>query len=214
MQLVGLLTLIPLLLMWFFFLEKKLKTQLNAVASKTMLNRLIPGWSNRKHIGRKILILISLTCLIFAILRPQFGIELEKVTRRGQDIMIAIDTSQSMRAQDLAPNRFDFAKQEILGLIDNLKGDRIGLIVFAGKSYIQCPLTSDYWAIKLFLNDIAIGQVPQPGTNLESALYSATVALRGKNKKAKSLILFTDGEYFDGKPEDEVKNLKFHFSSA
>jgi Ca-activated chloride channel family protein len=122
----------------------------------------------------------------------------ETVRRQGVDVLVALDTSYSMNAEDVAPSRLAKAKSEIRGLIGRLKGDRVGLIAFAGTAIVQCPLTLDYGAAALFLDVANTETIPEPGTSLAAAIQIATAAFIAKERKYKVLIIFTDGEDLEG----------------
>lgn len=132
--------------------------------------------------------------MVAAIARPQIGTRIEEVTREGQDIIVAIDVSASMMAEDISPSRLEKAKHEIGEMIDKLEGDRIGLIAFAGEAFVQCPLTLDYGAAKLLLSVINPNLIPLPGTNVSQALIKAIETFEQQERKHKILILITDGE--------------------
>jgi Ca-activated chloride channel family protein len=146
---------------------------------------------------RTVLVIISLILLVIALGRPLYSNLEEEITRRGIDIIIALDTSTSMLAEDMAPNRLSKAKHEIGNLIDRLQGDRIGLVVFAGDAYVACPLTLDYAAARAFLDDIDTRYVSLPGTNIESAIRRATEGFVEGERKYKVLLLITDGEHLE-----------------
>ena len=166
----------------------------------------IPSWSGTRRFWKQVLWLVALLMVIIAVLRPQFGLTYETVVRKGQDVYVLVDVSKSMNTRDVAPNRLAHAKQEILSLIENLKGDRIGLIVFAGDAFVQCPLTSDYGAIRLLLDDIAVGSVPVLGTDIATAIKTARVAMEEQSKRRRKLVLlFSDGENFENDPVESAK---------
>jgi Ca-activated chloride channel family protein len=125
---------------------------------------------------------------------PQMGSKTEEVKRKGADLMILLDVSNSMLAQDLAPNRLENAKQAIAQLIDKMHDDRIGIIVFAGQAYVQLPVTTDYSAAKLFLNTINTNMVPTQGTAIGAAIDLGMKSFDFKNGTGKAMILITDGE--------------------
>jgi Ca-activated chloride channel family protein len=127
------------------------------------------------------------------------------VKRSGVDIFVALDVSKSMLAEDVAPNRLEKAKHEISTFIDRLEGDRIGLICFAGIAFVQCPLTLDYSAAKLFVSDIDINIIPQPGTSIGRAINTAKQSFVTKELKHKVLILITDGEDHESDPVEVAK---------
>ena len=141
---------------------------------------------------------ISLIFLIFAASGPQIGTRVAPVERKGIDLVFALDVSESMNAQDVKPSRLEKAKFEIAQMIDQLKGDRIGLIVFAGSSHLYLPLTSDYEAAQLFLDAIDTKMIPSQGTDLSTALRTAISAFNEENKKHKVMVLVTDGEDHEG----------------
>jgi Ca-activated chloride channel family protein len=136
---------------------------------------------------------------------PQIGTKLEEVKREGIDIFMALDVSKSMLAEDIAPNRFEKARHEISNFVDRMRGDRVGLIVFSGLAFVQCPLTLDYSASKLFLEDIYIGIVPQPGTAISEAIKTAQRSFVTKELKHKVLIIITDGEDHEEDPVEVAK---------
>jgi Ca-activated chloride channel family protein len=140
-----------------------------------------------------------------ALANPQIGTKLEEVTRQGVDIIIAVDVSKSMLAEDITPNRLEKAKHAIGRFLDLLEGDRIGLVAFAGMAHVQCPLTLDYSAAKLFLSVIDPALIPQPGTAIGEAIKSATKAFNAQERKHKVLILITDGEDHEADPLEATK---------
>jgi len=141
--------------------------------------------------------LMSLTLLVVAALRPQFGTEYVSTTNKGQSILVAVDTSQSMDSADLKPSRLEFAKEDLVTLMSQLKGDRISLMTFSGTAAVQCPFTIDYMAAKLFIDDIRTGDLPIPGTNLAAPIRAAIAAYHGIPGR-KTVIIYSDGEAFEG----------------
>jgi Ca-activated chloride channel family protein len=148
---------------------------------------------------------LGMLFLAFAMAEPRFGTKTELVKRTGIDIVIALDTSLSMLAEDIKPSRIEQAKYEIGRLLDNLQGDRVALVVFSGRAVVQCPLTNDYSAAKNLLEYVEAGIVPVPGTNIEDAVTASLDLLeRGSELGSESqmIILFTDGESLSGNPEN------------
>jgi Ca-activated chloride channel family protein len=137
---------------------------------------------------------LSYTFLVLALARPQIGTKLEMVRRSGLDIMIALDISASMLAEDIKPNRLLKARHAIDSLINQLRGDRVGLIAFAGDSFVQCPLTTDYAAVKLLLDALDTNTISQSGTEISKAIAVVIDSFNQKEDKYKVLICFTDGE--------------------
>jgi len=184
---------IPVLVMLFWLFRRWKKQSLARFGQPGMIMRLMPETSGSRLFWKFTLLILAYTCLIIALADPQTGSKLEKIKRRGVDLIIALDVSNSMLAQDIKPNRLETAKQAISKLIDNLENDRIGLIVFAGKAYTQMPITTDYSAAKLFLANINPGMVPVQGTAIGEAIDQA-IGSFGSNKQSKAIIVITDGE--------------------
>jgi len=161
------------------------------------LASMAPKISRPRQFGKGLILLLSLAVLIFALARPRWGFEERELTRQGLDLIVAIDVSQSMKAQDLRPDRLSRAKREIIDLLRVMAGDRIGLIPFAGVAFVQCPLTVDYQAVDLFLRQMDTDLIPVPGTAIGDAIRLATASLAGveaDTSSGKALILITDGE--------------------
>ena len=146
--------------------------------------------------------------LLLALTRPQWGYQWEDLKQEGVDIVIALDVSRSMLAEDIKPNRLERAKRKISDLLNMLKGDRVGLVAFAGTSFIQCPLTLDYAAARIFLNAIDTSLIPVQGTDLGEALRKSIKAFRTKENKSKAIILITDGEDQSGQAMEAANEAK------
>lgn len=152
----------------------------------------------------KVLVLIlAVFFLFFSLLRPQWGEEKKKIKQKGLDVIFLLDTSLSMLAADVKPNRIEKAKIEIKTFVKKIKGDRIGLIPFAGSSFLQSPLTLDYSAFFLFLDAISVGYIPDPGSSLSDALLNAIRAFPKGEKKYRAVVVFSDGE-FHGEDFSEI----------
>jgi len=152
--------------------------------------------------------LAAVALLVVALARPQFGTRVETVRTRGQDIVVAVDLSASMLAEDVAPSRLERARLAILRLMDQLDGDRIGLVAFAGDAFVQSPLTTDYAAAGLFLNAMSPDLMPIQGTDLGEALRVSLDALEEGAREAKVLVLITDGEDHEGTYEEQLERLR------
>jgi len=166
--------------------------------------------STHRRAVKTILWLVAAGATIVAAARPQWGTRLEPITRQGVDVVIAIDTSLSMAAEDAPPSRLEQALQSASLLIDQLAGDRVGLVSFAGRATMLCPLTVDQAAVKLFLSTVDVESIPVPGTALSDALKVAVRAFGTDPSSGRSrvIVLFTDGEDHEGEIEDAVGLLK------
>ncbi|MDP8230325.1 MAG: VWA domain-containing protein [Candidatus Gorgyraea atricola] len=202
------LLIIPLLVVFFVFISINKRKAMNRFGDSSLVERLSVSKSAQKERASRILIVIITLFLILAFSRPQIGTKLTMTNRQGVDVMIAIDTSSSMMAQDIKPNRLEKAKLEVASLIDKLKGDRVGILTFSGTSFIQCPLTLDYNAAKMFLNIVAPGMMPRPGTAIGEAIEKTTKAFVKKQRKHKVLVLLTDGEDHETSPIEAAKKAK------
>jgi len=200
--LLWVLLLIPVIVIIYVIQLRLKKKELSQFAEGNLLPFLIPTLSKTKPFLKMILLCFGLLLVIIAIANPQFGSKLEEVKREGIDIMICLDVSNSMKAEDLSPNRLEHAKQSILRLIDNLKDDRIGIIVFGGDAYVQLPITTDYNAAKLFLAQIDNGIVPVQGTAIGSAIELSLNSFDKKSPTKKSIVIISDGENHE---DDAVK---------
>ncbi|MDP2920910.1 MAG: VWA domain-containing protein [Candidatus Omnitrophota bacterium] len=202
------LILIPLLALFFIFsgMAKKKKTE--RFGDPALIEKLSSAKSPAKERLRNTLIVTASIFLILSLAMPQIGARLTMTKRYGVDILAAIDTSISMLARDIKPNRLEKAKMEISSLVDKLKGDRIGILTFAGDSFMQCPLTLDYSAAKMFLNIIEPGMMPKPGTDIGGAIRRSVKGFTKKERKHKVLILITDGEDHGSDPVEAASEAK------
>ncbi|MGR3219105.1 MAG: VWA domain-containing protein [Candidatus Anammoxibacter sp.] len=189
-----LLFVIPLLVIWFVVAAKRRKGALEKFAQEGTLSRIVRSTSKRKRLTKIVLIIAGCIFLIFALIEPKWGYHIENVTRRGIDIVIAIDTSRSMLADDIKPNRLAAAKRKVEDLLKIIDGDRIGLVAFAGTAFTYCPLTTDYGAFRLFLHDLDTSVIPLGGTDLAIAIKKSIQSFNNKVKNHKTIILITDGE--------------------
>ncbi len=197
--------LIPALVVLFFIFNKNRKRLLEKFADKELHKSIIYSFSSIKTKIKFGLILVALTLLILAFANPQVGTKMTDVKQTGIDVYILLDVSRSMQAEDIKPNRLEKAKYQISNLIQKLRGDRIGLIVFAGDAYIQFPLTTDYSAANLFLSAVDFNSVPQPGTAIASAIDMAVKSFDSAATD-KAIILITDGEDHEGDIDKAVEN--------
>lgn len=185
---------IPVFVFLFYLLRKKRQKLLKKYGDISIISHLFLDTSKYKPIVKFSILLFAFAMLIIGIANPQIGTRQEEIKREGIDIMIALDVSNSMKAEDIKPNRLERAKMMINHLIDKLSNDRIGIIVFAGSAYLQVPITTDFSAAKLFLSAIDTDIVPVQGTAIGAAIELSMNTFKQDNKKNKALIIITDGE--------------------
>ncbi|OFX42347.1 MAG: hypothetical protein A2046_11035 [Bacteroidetes bacterium GWA2_30_7] len=193
-QILYSLVLIPLFYLLFWLYNRMKKKSLKKFGDLNLLKSLMPDISYRRPFFKFLLLSASLLFLIIGIADPQIGSKLEEVKRKGIELVIALDVSNSMMAEDIQPNRLERAKQAIAKLVDNLHNDKIGLIVFAGDAYVQLPITTDYASAKMFLNAINTQIVPIQGTAIGKAIELASKSFTPEAEKNKAIIIITDGE--------------------
>lgn len=187
--------LIPLFIFLYYIYIRRKKKRLYAFIDKGLTDSIIPELSFGKQRFKFILIMIAYFFLVLAISNPQMGVSMEKSKREGSDLMICLDISNSMYAEDIKPNRISRAKQALGRLVDQLEGDRIGIVVFAGNAFVQLPITSDYGAAKTFIDIIDPSMISNQGTAIANALSLAESSFGEEfNNKSKSIILISDGE--------------------
>lgn len=207
-ELLFLFVLIPAVLAFLYYVYKRRKEVLEKLCDISKVADLFPTSSKRKVLLRYILLIITMTMFVLALVSPRWGYEWQKVETKGTNIYIAIDTSKSMLAQDIKPNRITRAKLEMLKLLDLAQGDRIGLIIFAGEAFLQAPLTHDYLMIKEWLRRITVGSVPVEGTSVKAAVEMAMKGFQHIKSETKVLILISDGEEYDKETVEVVKRAK------
>jgi len=194
---------VAIFLHWYAFVKKK--KALEQFAGRTLFQKLARTRSPRRQNLKAALLLAATVAMLVGLARPQFGTRVETMKREGQDIFVALDVSLSMLAEDIRPNRLEKAKRDVSALIDQLEGDRIGLIAFAGEAFVQCPLTLDYSAAKLFLSAMTPELISTQGTALGSAIKRAIDSFVGAEAKSRVLVVITDGENHDGKAREVAK---------
>jgi Ca-activated chloride channel family protein len=190
---------IPVLILGIIFYNRWKKKSLSLFGDSKLLKELMHSYSKGRTQIKNVFTILIFTLLIIGIANPQIGTKMEEVKREGVDLMIAIDLSNSMLAEDIKPNRLEKSKLAISRLIDKLEGDRIGLIVFAGEAYVQLPITTDYSAAKLFLSTVNTNIVPTQGTEIAKAIDLSVQSFDMKNVQNKAIIIITDGESHDEK---------------
>ena len=189
----GFLVLLPLAAL-FVFAARRRAAAYARFGEPALLAGLVPGAGRYRRGVKFLLLVLAVSFLVLALANPQIGTRMEEVRREGVDVMILLDVSNSMRAEDVAPNRLDHAKQNISRMLEKLENDRVGLVVFAGQSYLQLPLTTDYSAVRLVLNTIDTDVVPVQGTAIGSAIELAMESFIAGERKHRVILLITDGE--------------------
>jgi Ca-activated chloride channel family protein len=200
-----LLLLLPVMTAIFVFDQVRRRNSLKKLGESAMIGRLIPEISRIRPVIKFIFLLIGISAIIIMLARPQFGSRLEEVKKQGVEVIIALDVSNSMLAEDIQPNRLTRAKQAISKLVDNLENDKIGLIVFAGDAYTQIPITTDYISAKMFLSTINPDMVPKQGTAIGAAINLAERSFSPGEGKSKAIIIITDGENHEDDPVTEAE---------
>ncbi|MGB1318859.1 MAG: vWA domain-containing protein, partial [Flavobacteriales bacterium] len=185
---------VPVLILIFWMNARWRKSVLDKLGDAAILENLIPTFSKVLPRWKRFFFLLGITFLLVGMANPQIGTKYEEVKREGFELMICLDVSNSMLAEDLTPNRLERAKQAISRLVDRLKNDKIGVIVFAGDAYIQLPMTVDHSAAKLFLRSIDTDIIPTQGTAIGKAIELASKSFSANSKANKSIIVITDGE--------------------
>ncbi|MBT3637389.1 MAG: VWA domain-containing protein [Opitutae bacterium] len=195
------------LILLFWHTQRVRLRRVNLLVSTKLLPTLVPSWSNALQWTKLSLLLTAVLLLFVALARPQWGTERKKTEPTGIDVMIALDVSKSMLARDVRPNRLERVKLGITNLLDRVSGDRLGLIAFSGTAFLQCPLTLDHQAFAKTLNDLEIGIIKIPGTNLASPIEEASRSF-SKNDRDRFLILLSDGEDLEGEGLKRAKEAK------
>jgi len=191
---------LPLVVIFYLFVFRRKKMLLLRLGSWELIRRLLPAVSRRRQILKAGMLILAVALLVFSLSRPQYGSIERPITRKGVDIFIAIDTSLSMLTQDIQPSRLARAEEQLNGLIHRLRGDRVGIITFAGTAFVQCPLTLDYALAQNILETIDADSVPIAGTAIGMAIRTATNAFERSAKGEKVLVLLTDGEDHETDP--------------
>jgi len=196
-----LLLLLPVLLLIYLVNDIRKKRSLKRLGDINLVTSLVPEMSKLRSWVKFMLQLIAFSAAIIMLSRPQFGSKIEDVKKQGIEVVIALDVSNSMLAEDIQPDRLTRAKQAISRLVDNLDNDKIGLIVFAGDAYTQIPVTTDYVSAKMFLTTIGPNMVPKQGTAIGAAIDLGIRSFSPGEDKSKAMIIITDGENHEDDPE-------------
>jgi Ca-activated chloride channel homolog len=194
------LALIPVLIALYLVFNYKRKRAIREFGNPELLEPLMPNVSTIRQAWKFTMLMLALASLIVGLARPQFGAKLQKIKRQGVEIIIALDVSNSMMAEDIQPNRLERAKRAIARLTERLSNDKLGLIVFAGDAYTQLPITTDYTSAKLFLSSINTSIVPVQGTAIGAAIDLGMKSFTPETESSKAIIIITDGENHEDNP--------------
>ena len=195
-----LLLLLPVMVILWVINEFRKRRALQRFGNKELVLQLIPEMSKHRPLFKFILQLGAVLAGVIMLARPQFGSKIEEIKKQGVEVIIVLDVSNSMMAEDIQPNRLTRAKQAISRLVDNLNNDKIGLIVFAGDAYTQIPVTTDYVSAKMFLSTISPEMVPKQGTAIGTAIDLGMRSFSPGEGKSKAMIIITDGENHEDDP--------------
>lgn len=193
-ELLYLLIVIPLLIVFYVVMVGKKKKAIAEFGNPELLKPLMPLLSFKRGAWKFVMLLLALAFVILGVAGPQFGSKLQQVKKKGVELMIALDVSNSMMAQDIKPSRLEKAKMAISRMVEKLSNDKVGLIVFAGDAYVQLPITTDYSSAKLFLSNISTDIVPVQGTAIGAAIDLAAKSFTPETETSKAIIVITDGE--------------------
>lgn len=204
------LVIVPVLIALFYYGRHIRKKQLASFGSFEIVSKLIPNLSSVRAPFKFWLTILAIVLLIIASARPQMGAKVEKAKRKGVELMICLDISNSMLANDIKPTRLERSKQAIIQLIKKLDNDKIGIVVFAGKSFIQLPLTDDYGAALMYLDRISTTLIQNQGTSIGSAIDLAVESFpTNKNKpRNRAIIVISDGENHEDDALEASKNAQ------
>lgn len=189
-----LLVCIPLAIVIYLYANYRRKKRILKFGDAELVDMLMPNYSSLRVRLKFILLLLSMLAIVFLLARPQFGSKSETVKRKGVEVVIALDISNSMLATDVTPNRLERAKRIVSRLVDQFESDKIGLLVFAGDAFTQLPITNDYISAKMFLDNISPALITRQGTNIAEAVNLASRSFTSQEGIGRAIILITDGE--------------------
>jgi len=187
------------------YAHRKRRATARRFVDAAMVKRLMPAFRSSRQWIKAGILMLALASLIVAAARPRFGVFFEEVSGRGVDLFVLLDVSRSMLAEDVAPNRLERAKSDIRDLLEQLKGDRAGLIVFAGAPVVQVPLTTDQGFFRMVLDDVDPNSAPRGGSLIGDAIRKALAAMPEQRDRDQVIVLITDGEDHDSFPDEAAK---------
>lgn len=202
-----LLFLAPVILLVYGFIRAARRKTLRKFGNEKLVMELMPSYSGAKGWWRLVIFSFAFMLFVIGISRPLIGAKLVERETKGAEIMICLDVSNSMLAEDYSPNRLSRAKLAISKLVDKLQEDRIGLVLFAGSSFVQLPITADYVSAKMFMNSVDTGSIPVQGTAIGDAIYTAAKSFSVQSEKSRAIIVITDGENHEDDPVQAAKEV-------
>lgn len=200
-----LLAILPVLAAVFFFRRMQQRRNIRSFGDPELLAQLMPNVSTVRPVVKFIITMVGVTLLAVVLARPQFGTKTEEVKRQGIEVMVVLDISNSMMAQDVQPSRLEKSKQVLSRLIDQMKDDKVGMVVFAGDAFTQLPITSDYVSAKIFLQSISPKLIARQGTAIGSAIELAVNSFSPNSRASKAIVLITDGENHEDNAVEAAK---------
>lgn len=198
------LAILPLWILFFYFVYWR-KRSVKKLASVKMRHIVLPNFSTRKPWVTVFLYSAAIICFSLAMANPQIGNKIEEVKREGIEIMVCLDVSNSMLAEDVAPNRLESSKRIIAKLADQLEGDKLGMVVFAGQAFVQLPITTDYAAAKMFLNAASTDVINNQGTAIGAAIELASESFNYDTPSEKLILIISDGETHEGEATKQAQ---------
>ena len=206
-QYLLLLLLVPLLFVAYALYLRARRKRIARLGNPELVAKLMPDASTGKGWLKVSLLAAAWFFFVIGLARPQLGARLKEHESQGVEVMIALDVSNSMLAEDYSPNRLERSKLAISRLVDKLQGDRIGLVVFAGEAFVQLPITADYVSAKIFLKSISTESVPIQGTDLAEALMASARSFSTQSERSRAIILITDGEDHEGEAIEAARAI-------
>lgn len=203
-----LLLIIPVLMIVFIYYRIQKHKNTIKFGDPALLAPLMPNVSKYRPTVKFVMQVVAVTLLVIVLARPQFGTKQEEVKRQGIEVMVALDISNSMMAEDVTPNRLEKAKQVLSKLIDEMTNDKVGMVVFAGDAFTQLPITADYVSAKIFLNSISPKLIARQGTAIGSAIDLCIKSFNSESKASKAIVLITDGENHEDNAVEAAKLAK------
>lgn len=202
-----LLLLIPLIIIVFVLIRAARRRKIRKFGDEALVSELMPSYSGARQWWKLIFFCLAFFFFVIGLSRPLIGAKLVERETKGAEIMICLDVSNSMLAQDYTPDRLSRAKLAISKLVDRLQEDRIGLVLFAGSSFVQLPITTDYVSAKMFMNSIDTKSIPVQGTAIADAIYTAAKSFSIQSEKSRAIIVITDGENHEDDPVQAAKDV-------